>query len=112
MAVRGLRREPLHLPGSRHDRDSEPELRGAINDISLAKSLRCRTNIPGVYYNDNASTITRWIDGGLVPIGDGLIAAPNTTIALAVGGSWCDNLSNPSAYVCNVDIYSIKYYGP
>jgi hypothetical protein len=68
-----------------------------------------------VCYNDNTSTITKWIDGGLIYTATNWKWSgpnPNTTINLAVGGSWPGTLSNPSAYVGNLDIYSIEYYGP
>ena len=68
-----------------------------------------------VCYNDNTSTITKWIDGGLIYTATSWKWSgpnPNTIINLAVGGSWPGKLSNPSAYVGNLDIYSIEYYGP
>jgi hypothetical protein len=68
-----------------------------------------------VCYNDATSTITKWIDGGLIYTATNWKWSgpnPNTIINLAVGGSWPGALSNPSAYSGNLEIYSIEYYGP
>ena len=68
-----------------------------------------------VCYNDDTSTITKWIDSGLMYTATNWKWSgpnPNTIINLAVGGVWLGNLSNPSAYVGNLDVYSIEYYGP
>jgi len=68
-----------------------------------------------VCYNDNTATITKWIDGALIYTATDWKWSgpdPNTIINLAVGGSWPGNLSNPSAYVGDLDLYSIEYYGP
>lgn len=68
-----------------------------------------------VCYNDNTSTITKWIDGGLIYTATNWKWSgpnPNTITNLAVGGVWPGNLSDPSAYVGNLDVYSIEYYAP
>jgi hypothetical protein len=68
-----------------------------------------------ICYDDNRSTITRWIDGGLIYTATNWKwsgSNPATIINLAVGGSSPGDLSNPSAYVGNLDVYSIEYYAP
>ena len=68
-----------------------------------------------VCYNNSAGTITKWIDGGLIYTATNWYWSgpnPNTIINLAVGGVWPSDLSNPSTYVGNLDIYSIEYYAP
>lgn len=68
-----------------------------------------------VCYDNNTRTITKWIDGGLIYTADNWQWSgpnPNTIINLAVGGSWPGDLSNPSEYSGNLDVYSIEYYGP
>jgi hypothetical protein len=34
-----------------------------------------------------------------------------TTVNLAVGGDWPGDMSNPSAYTADLDLYSIDYWG-
>jgi hypothetical protein len=68
-----------------------------------------------ICYNDNANTITKWIDGRLIYTATKWKWSgpnPNTIITLAVGGDWPGTLSNPSTYVGNLDVYSIEYYAP
>lgn len=68
-----------------------------------------------VCYINNTNTITKWIDGGLIYTATNWHwngPNPATTINLAVGGVWPGDLSNPSAYVGNLDVYSIAYYAP
>lgn len=80
---------------------------------------------PHVYttcYDDAAARITHWIDG--TPIfnarwtwnksmgGTGFGPDAVTILNLAVGGAWPGNLTNPSAYVGDFDIYYVEYYAP
>jgi hypothetical protein len=74
-------------------------------------------------YNDaGAGLISRYIDGELIytavwkwdlslgGTGHGPDAA--AIMNLAVGGAWPGNLANPAAYVGDLQVYSIEYYGP
>ena len=73
-------------------------------------------------YDDATGTLTRFIDGkkiytaafkwnaSLGGAGHGPDAC--TIFNLAAGGSWPGNLTNPSAYNADLDLYSIEYYGP
>jgi hypothetical protein len=75
-----------------------------------------------VCYDDAAASVARYIDGALIytagfkwnaslgGTGKGPDAA--TIVNLAVGGSWPGNVSNPSAFRADFDVYSIEYYGP
>jgi hypothetical protein len=68
-----------------------------------------------ICYDDLNSTITKWIDGGLIYTATNwkwTSTPPTTIMNLAVGGSFPGNLSNPSAYIGNLDVYSIAYYAP
>jgi hypothetical protein len=73
-------------------------------------------------YDDAASSLTRYIDGALIYTatfkwnaslgGTGTGPDATTIVNLAVGGSWPGNVSNPSAFNANLDLYSIEYYAP
>jgi len=75
-----------------------------------------------VCYDDSKSKLTRYIDGGLVytatftwnqslgGTGKGPDAA--AIVNLAVGGSWPGNVSNPSAFKDDFDVYWIQYFAP
>jgi hypothetical protein len=75
-----------------------------------------------VCYDDAAVLVSRYIDGALIysatfrwnaslgGTGQGPDAA--AIVNLAVGGSWPGNVSNPSAFAADLDVYSIEYYGP
>jgi len=78
-------------------------------------------SVPHTYtmvYDDTTGRVSRFIDGHFIfsalakwnggPGGADMCML----IDLAVGGDWPGNLSNPSAYVGNLDVYSIEYYGP
>jgi hypothetical protein len=68
-----------------------------------------------VCYDDHNSTITKWIDGGLIYTATKWKwsgSNPNMIINLAVGGSWPGNVADPSTYSGDLDIYSIEYYEP
>ena len=73
-------------------------------------------------YDDSAGTITRYIDGKKIYTakfkwnaskgGTGHGSDASTIVNLAVGGNWPGNLTNPSAYSGDLDLYSIEYYEP
>jgi hypothetical protein len=75
-----------------------------------------------VCYDDSKSKLTRYIDGGLIytatftwnqslgGTGKGPDAA--TIVNLAVGGSWPGNVSNPSSFKDDLDVYWIQYFAP
>ncbi|MDB4964715.1 MAG: hypothetical protein JWN44_404 [Myxococcales bacterium] len=82
---------------------------------------------PHVYttcYDDTgAGLVSRYIDGKEIystvfKWNASLLASgtwgpdPGFIMNLAVGGGWPGNLSNPSSYYGNLDVYSIDYYGP
>jgi hypothetical protein len=66
--------------------------------------------------------LTRYIDGKAIYSatwkwnadlgGTGFGPDPITIANLAVGGDWPGNLSDPSSYSGDMDLYSIDYYGP
>ena len=74
-------------------------------------------------YDDDASTITRYIDGDKIyaafnwkwnaMIG-GTGKGPNPTLIfnLAVGGNWPGDTPNPQAFSADLDLYSLDYFGP
>lgn len=83
------------------------------------------TTAPHVYttcYDDSGpGRITRYLDGALMysatwkwnqSLG-GTGHGPDSimTLSLAVGGSWAGDVAVPSAYVGDLDVYSIEYYG-
>jgi hypothetical protein len=75
-----------------------------------------------VCYDDSKSSLARYIDGALIytatftwdqslgGTGHGPDAA--TIVNVAVGGSWPGNVSNPSAFKDDLDLYSIQTFGP
>jgi hypothetical protein len=75
-----------------------------------------------VCYDDAAAQVSRHIDGALVYTarfkwneslgGTGMGPDAATIVNLAVGGSWPGNVSNPSAFSADLDVYSLEYYGP
>jgi hypothetical protein len=75
-----------------------------------------------VCYDDSKSSLARYIDGGLVYTatfkwdqslgGTGHGPDASTIVNLAVGGSWPGNVSNPSAFNDDLDLYYLQYFGP
>lgn len=73
-------------------------------------------------YDDSASELTRYIDGKKIYSatftwnaslgGTGKGPDATTIVNLAVGGSWPGDVSSPSSYSGDLDLYSIEYYGP
>lgn len=75
-----------------------------------------------VCYDDSKSSLARYVDGALIytatftwnqslgGTGHGPDAA--TIVNVAVGGSWPGNVSNPSAFKDDLDLYSIQTFGP
>ena len=73
-------------------------------------------------YDDSVGLITRYIDA--LPIyqsmwkwnaslgGTGTGPDAATIVNLAVGGNWPGNVADPAAYTADLDLYSIRYYGP
>jgi hypothetical protein len=73
-------------------------------------------------YDDAAGEMRRYIDGvsvysdvwkwnaSLGGTGTGPDAA--TIFNLAVGGNWPGNVADPSSYTADLDLYSLRYYGP
>jgi hypothetical protein len=68
-----------------------------------------------VCYNSRTTTITKWIDARQIYTAYNWRwsgARPNAIVNLAVGGVWTGNVSNPSAYGGDLNVYSIEYYTP
>ncbi len=75
-----------------------------------------------VCYDDSKSSLARYIDGGLVYTatfkwdqslgGTGHGPDASTIVNLAVGGSWPGNVSNPSSFNDNLDLYYLQYFAP
>ena len=75
-----------------------------------------------VCYDDSKSSLARYIDGDLVYTatftwdqslgGTGYGPDAATIVNLAVGGSWPGNVSNPSSFSDNLDLYYLQYFGP
>jgi hypothetical protein len=73
-------------------------------------------------YDDGASVLTRYIDGGEIYSsvwkwnaslgGTGKGPDASTIVNLAVGGNWPGNTTFPRAYTADLDLYWIDYYGP
>jgi hypothetical protein len=93
--------------------------------MTWSKSSFNASTAPHTYtvcYDDSKSSLARYIDGGLVytatfkwdqslgGTGHGPDAA--TIVNVAVGGSWPGNVSNPSSYSDNLDLYYLQYFGP
>ena len=93
--------------------------------MTWSKSSFDGSSAPHTYtvcYDDAKSSLARYIDGGLVytatfkwnqslgGTGHGPDAA--TTVNLAVGGSWPGNVSNPSSFKADFDVYWIQYFSP
>ena len=75
-----------------------------------------------VCYDDSKSSLARYIDGGLIYTatfkwdqslgGTGHGPDASTIVNVAVGGSWPGNVSNPSSFNDNLDLYYLQYFGP
>ncbi len=93
--------------------------------MTWSKSSFNASTAPHTYavcYDDSKSSLARYIDGGLVytatfkwdqslgGTGHGPDAA--TIVNVAVGGSWPGNVSNPSSYSDNLDLYYLQYFAP
>jgi hypothetical protein len=76
-----------------------------------------------ICYNDSTSTISRYIDGGLIYTaanwkwnsslgGTGYGPNPSMILNLAVGGWWPGDTPTPSKFSSDLAVYSIEYYWP
>lgn len=90
---------------------------GAANGTAVStppSGNLCAAGAPHYYTvccDNNTSTITKSIDGGLIyTVTDWHWSGsnPNTIINLAVGGAWPGDLANPGEYSGNLDVYSIR----
>ncbi len=75
-----------------------------------------------VCYDDSKSSLARYIDAGLVYTatfqwdqslgGTGHGPDASTIVNLAVGGSWPGDVSNPSSFNDDLDLYYLQYFAP
>ena len=92
------------------NRNFDPQWMVYHSDIDFSAAPHYYTTC----YNNRRGVIKRWIDGGLIYTATNwkwVGSNPAAIINLAVGGV-PGNLADPSAYVGNLDIYSIEYYAP
>jgi hypothetical protein len=104
-------------PGSANEIITDPKYSGG-NWMDPTFDFSSGPHTYTMIYDDTTGRVSRFIDGKLIfsaeakwnggPGGADMCML----MTLAVGGDWPGNLSNPSAYVGNLDFYLIEYYGP